>query len=166
MKSSSATILQETPPLTRGRRSTSAKSLKEHRKHPRLRGEDMPSPSAPTVIVETPPLTRGRPERCTRSSTPSRKHPRLRGEDSEIRLSFNHPLETPPLTRGRPCNQWNRQANPGNTPAYAGKTRIGSTLTPGPRKHPRLRGEDRGLGGARRRASETPPLTRGRPKAP
>ena len=31
-----------------------------------------------------------------------------------------------------------------------------------PGKHPRLRGEDRGLSSARRAPSETPPLTRGR----
>ena len=114
-------LLVETPPLTRGRPSQAAtsdcrarntpayagktyrraKEMYQHRKHPRLRGEDSSDLRRNFVVTETPPLTRGRPAwvaeaKPTKGNTPAyagktchdtphdaeaRKHPRLRGED-------------------------------------------------------------------------------------
>ena len=72
--------LQETPPLTRGRRGWS----------PRRRGEPRNTPAYA-----------GKTGNADFDLCGQGKHPRLRGEDwkpSRIRI---RPLETPPLTRGR-----------------------------------------------------------------
>ena len=72
--------------------------------------------------------------------------------------------ETPPLTRGRrrrgrlPADRFR------NTPAYAGKTGGLFPFLRGPRKHPRLRGEDASWDTDKDERTETPPLTRGRRK--
>ena len=50
-----------------------------------------------------------------------------------------------------------------NTPAYAGKTLSKGVNRLPLAKHPRLRGEDPAEAACRRPATETPPLTRGRP---
>ena len=154
-------------------------------KHPRLRGEDELRAPVGGLALETPPLTRGRlfygvhdgfgtgntPAYAgkTREAVPDRppfsKHPRLRGEDGHC-LNFKViVVETPPLTRGRPDIDSGLIHSVGNTPAYAGKT--GRPLTPAtrPRKHPRLRGEDKSWNHHHCRRSETPPLTRGRQQA-
>ena len=111
----------ETPPLTRGRRTqrdgtavpvgntpayagkttTGTSFVFFIRKHPRLRGEDLPGPGTETAPAETPPLTRGR----------------LLQEGI-----MSGGWETPPLTRGRLGVGCARDVRPGNTPAYAGKT--------------------------------------------
>ena len=114
------------------------------KKHPRLRGEDGPCLPPSSERRETPPLTRGRQTRSPRrrrssGNTPAyagktkrasralfkvEKHPRLRGEDSLQPFTAHLPVETPPLTRGRRnCRQEGRPRF-GNTPAYAGKTRV------------------------------------------
>ena len=93
--------LQETPPLTRGRRQ-GGESLREAL-------GNTPAYAGKTGRGVTLPLQAG-------------KHPRLRGEDSVPRRVSEAGPETPPLTRGRlPCNGY-RLGHHGNTPAYAGKT--------------------------------------------
>ena len=73
-------------------------------------------------------------------------------------------METPPLTRGRPLDNGITGDNAGNTPAYAGKTARQRNHGRQRRKHPRLRGEDSSSAPLVGNATETPPLTRGRPK--
>ena len=152
------------------------------RKHPRLRGEDTGPTNFSSTALETPPLTRGRLvsngfDHEEVRNTPAyagktilrfwrkgsaRKHPRLRGEDAvSVALAFVVG-ETPPLTRGRPCDRSQAVRDERNTPAYAGKTFRPVNWAIGRRKHPRLRGEDRGCRDCGGTAEETPPLTRGR----
>ena len=95
----------------------------------------------------------------------AQKHPRLRGEDPRMPPRRPFPLETPPLTRGRLRDYFWQIPPNRNTPAYAGKTgkirrRSGEWW-----KHPRLRGEDPWSTTTIGSSSETPPLTRGRPKS-
>ena len=165
------------------------KTTKTHRrgkriwKHPRLRGEDVAICFLTSSVGETPPLTRGRqqPKWTTPSGfgntpayagktfphdvrpQPPQKHPRLRGEDYRYFPNQITGKETPPLTRGRPSARPLARLYPRNTPAYAGKTRSGSIYRILTRKHPRLRGEDKGRVAHGTGRAETPPLTRGRP---
>ena len=112
------------------------------KKHPRLRGEDLPLRRGPESRPETPPLTRGRltssegnlvvagntPAYAGKTGAaivrvgPLEKHPRLRGEDQDSPRQNEREGETPPLTRGRQ--------------SFAPKERDDFE------KHPRLRGED------------------------
>ena len=112
-------------------------------KHPRLRGEDR--------------------NRRYRKKKQCWKHPRLRGEDGTSKEDTCLSSETPPLTRGRPPAHDLHDEPLGNTPAYAGKTRSMSHSSLKCWKHPRLRGEDPFQRCKQVTASETPPLTRGRP---
>ena len=152
------------------------------RKHPRLRGEDSKSAYSDASMRETPPLARGRLRSVYRLSpclgnTPAcagkttgglqaeiraQKHPRLRGEDETQKARRRVDLETPPLARGRLLLEINRGERKGNTPACAGKTSRGFPLGFFCRKHPRLRGEDIDAKTGKDRATETPPLARGR----
>ena len=155
-------LLEETPPLARGRLPTSTSPSGRSEKHPRLRGED------PRVSVfcasssETPPLARGRlvgrhPKSIGLRNTPAcagktdesaahdraiEKHPRLRGEDLPCGVTSVVSEETPPLARGRLKCARPMPVYAGNTPACAGKTRCLRCRTVPLRKHPRLRGED------------------------
>ena len=163
----------ETPPLTRGRRNcglgrehgignTPAYAGKtgrredgrhDHGKHPRLRGEDLYSPSGVSPILETPPLTRGRrlserhrqlaagntpayagkTSRSVSGITRPKKHPRLRGEDSPLRWRSKGSTETPPLTRGRLAENSTIYVLPSETPPLTrGRqrvSRIGNALS-------------------------------------
>ena len=136
--------LQETPPLTRGRQSTrirSAQALgntpayagktstptaftRKTRKHPRLRGEDRSRKTAVACRWGNTPAYAGKTQSIARITFSSGKHPRLRGEDLACFLSSFAIQETPPLTRGRLELRLRRYRAAGNTPAYAGKTRI------------------------------------------
>ena len=92
------------------------------------------------------------------------KHPRLRGEDGFAPVALSYITETPPLTRGRLRESFDALPSQRNTPAYAGKTFTQCLALAKLWKHPRLRGEDEVHKTARPRLSETPPLTRGRPR--
>ena len=153
---------EETPPLTRGRRFLL------------FFGEGVKG-NTPAYAGKTP--------RITIKVGSLRKHPRLRGEDAEDHYQGRKPEETPPLTRGR-HGLLELMSDPvRNTPAYAGKTPLKALSALFGQKHPRLRGEDRGLvveaeprigntpayagktlkaAKAFEKLSETPPLTQGR----
>ena len=134
----------ETPPLTRGRRSSRTAKGGFRRNTPAYAGKTSGAKSTRKEFAETPPLTRGRLRHSGGGAPFSQKHPRLRGEDLSGRERKRKVLETPPLTRGRPPFRALGYVLLGNTPAYAGKTSpsILGALNRG--KHPRLRGEDRG----------------------
>ena len=112
---------EETPPLTRGRRSAET--------------------SVSPVSGNTPAYA-GKTLGFLRRAPLVGKHPRLRGEDLNGAVFVKRLQETPPLTRGRLIVPAGRYGVIGNTPAYAGKTssRRSSSFVSG--KHPRLRGED------------------------
>ena len=134
-------VIEETPPLTRGRLRLVGRASRRARNTPAYAGK--------TVMEGVFP-----PDRT--------QHPRLRGEDIPVPGDVPTIGETPPLTRGRPREISSVVQNVRNTPAYAGKT---SPWDRAPRvcpKHPRLRGEDSPFEKGTESIKETPPLTRGR----
>ena len=176
---------RETPPLTRGRRS-SVRTLGPRRgntpayagktrpgpdyvwdpsKHPRLRGEDHGDGRESIESLGNTPAYAGKTIVSPLSSPVHQKHPRLRGEDLFGRGFVKLDEETPPLTRGRLHVQGIRRKAPRNTPAYAGKTQGSTNRDEELRKHPRLRGEDDVAVKFATGLRETPPLTRGRQSA-
>ena len=131
----------ETPPLTRGR-------LVQNRQ--------------PRARIGNTPAYAGKTGTTTSAGSHTQKHPRLRGEDGTGTTGpFTFP-ETPPLTRGRPSIVKAFGPGVGNTPAYAGKTRLDPTARSACPKHPHLRGEDDPYESCAGSHPETPPLTRGR----
>ena len=112
-------------------------------KHPRIRGENRSCFAVVTADPETSPHTRGEPSasagpRCKARNIPayagrtikgagiinvSRKHPRIRGENAQRCVSPLQPLESAPHTRGEPPPLAPAPPNPGNIPAYAGRTK-------------------------------------------
>ena len=156
--------------------------MKEKRKHPHARGEDILSVSLVRYEKETPPRTWGRPGDVipkinTYRNTPTHvgktrlrghkprhtgKHPHARGEDTKFIAKFHDKEETPPRTWGRPLSAHKAGTAYGNTPTHVGKTHP-LAYPCGPReKHPHARGEDRGIHKVFAVFIETPPRTWGR----
>ena len=165
------TITRETPvvfcgssPLTRGKRGTQMNPLTPIRlipahagktsnaafggagcsAHPRSRGENRSTMSAPRGIVGSSPLTRGKQSRRLRArrrrrlipahagktttgisrSNEDTAHPRSRGENGGVLLEGCQDSGSSPLTRGKPKNQNSSQFLSRLIPAHAGKTLI------------------------------------------
>ena len=153
-------------------------------KHPRVCGEDLPSPCSTDAEVETPPRMRGRPhvdtaDRVDPGNTPAyagktehhgyagvswQKHPRVCGEDLRALNLCLHLPETPPRMRGRLSPPPLAALILRNTPAYAGKTDAGEVWDGLVKKHPRVCGEDASDKKENGPQSETPPRMRGRPE--
>ena len=76
------------------------------------------------------------------SGGPSGKHPRVCGEDSSCKVAEEADQETPPRMRGRLSEDEVMCELEGNTPAYAGKTKLLHPCRDLGRKHPRVCGED------------------------
>ena len=135
----------------------------------------------PYNLGDSPPLSRGAPlitrrhtkgERLTpalagSTSRPSRPavtsgtHPRSRGEHISSRDRVASSSDSPPLSRGahRDVVQAGRDA--GLTPALAGSTSADCSRSPGPRTHPRSRGEHTHPAARTMRSMDSPPLSRG-----
>ena len=183
-EASAASVLSETPPLTRGRpryvdrllnvdgntpayagKTVSRRSRSRRGwKHPRLRGEDSGRKRRPHAIRETPPLTRGRPQPLPHAPERVGNTPAYAGKTWRVPSRACSRRKHPRL-RGEDCTSgsfW--MAAVGNTPAYAGKTVCHACGHDAHAKHPRLRGEDSAVISIRRKIVETPPLTRGRRK--
>ena len=112
--------------------------------HPRMRGEDCPSSSVASVDFGSPPHARGRlfrrfpdfvDERITpacagktshasSAGTTSRDHPRMRGEDFVADTGQDFQQGSPPHARGTQIAGDVVGADPGITPACAGKTHV------------------------------------------
>ncbi len=149
-------------PACAGKTSPPSPAVDSKRKHSRVRGEDIFTMAFFTSFPETPPRARGRhrsdaegsaepgntPACAGKTSPPSpavdskRKHSRVRGEDIFTMAFFTSFPETPPRARGRHRSDAEGSAEPGNTPACAGKTVAMRKLKSHLRKHPRVRGED------------------------
>ena len=152
-------------------------------KHPRRGGEDITVVIEMPAKTETPPPRRGRPawrinKRVFDGNTPAeagktsrpaseagglRKHPRRGGEDTDSTNPIRAAMETPPPRRGRLKTCSYAAPNHGNTPAEAGKTKLGFFSKDAFEKHPRRGGEDRTNPSMEGRQRETPPPRRGRP---
>ena len=89
-------------------------------------------------------------------------HPRLRGEKQSHAQNTSAFSGSPPLTRGKVCRRDAGAADPGITPAYAGKRCICLSCHRRERDHPRLRGEKQQVFYPDAPAYGSPPLTRGK----
>ena len=152
----------ETPPLTRGRLERRLSMYCALETPPLTRGRQLFF-RHPCASLRNTPAYAGKTRRLPSLRSHLWKHPRLRGEDGLKAFCKRNLVETPPLTRGRPFCLSPVAAQERNTPAYAGKTETGYCLPEQCEKHPRLRGEDKGVETCPKRTRETPPLTRGRP---
>ena len=149
--------------------------------HPRLRGEQQDNAKNKVGEMGSPPLARGTvgdghgvsrgrgiTPACAGNRIPSprpergaKDHPRLRGEQEAWTRPTGLVLGSPPLARGTADGNFKIQGLIGITPACAGnslRTIIGNTQM---RDHPRLRGEQRMLGGRDPQQMGSPPLARG-----
>ena len=129
--------------------------------YPRWRGEHRSSLPADSGLSGLPPLARGAqpadgahqlgpgPTPAGAGSTaaaaahcaPSRAYPRWRGEHANSKLKDEVLPGLPPLARGALSVRRGPQQGHRPTPAGAGSTRSGRTLTAGRRAYPRWRGE-------------------------
>ena len=150
-------------------------------KHPRIRGENDIRQPLTQVISETSPHTRGehrfgsdvskasrnipayagRTCWIPKSEEESRNHPRIRGENSLHVGWVCSAAETSPHTRGERLASMHHALAFGNISAYAGRTHKGFDERGRCRKHPRIRGENKGCSNASRLRAETSPHTRG-----
>ena len=110
--------------------------------HPRMRGEDMPSPFASPAAGGSPPHARGRLKSAnttkkerritpacagktcplTRNSISGQDHPRMRGEDGNLGVRRALLRGSPPHARGRRGGGCRARSIRRITPACAGKT--------------------------------------------
>ena len=156
------------------------------KKHPHVRGEDLPGMRRADTLRETPPRAwgrrtvfllvaslRGNTPTCVGKTScsgalasPFRKHPHVRGEDAITQEHRYEPLETPPRAWGRHAAHVGSFPIKRNTPTCVGKTALPAHPLPRPRKHPHVRGEDFDEDAADIPAEETPPRAWGRPGMP
>ena len=150
--------------------------------HPRMRGEDLPSPIQTALGLGSPPHARGRPRLKLRSVsstgiTPacagktrrlcapwrrSPDHPRMRGEDWILFYSVAEVVGSPPHARGRLQPFFCLARRLRITPACAGKTACHSPGFSPCADHPRMRGEDASKTLLPRGSPGSPPHARGR----
>ena len=90
--------------------------------HPRMRGEDHTSLSAPSSQTWITPACAGKTSLCAARHARLSDHPRMRGEDFHFTRFFSE--------------------NPRITPACAGKTSPNTAVRVIASDHPRMRGED------------------------
>ena len=151
--------------------------------HPRSRGENLQALDADERRWGSSPLTRGKPRGTSPTYPPhrlipahagktmslvyqswvSRAHPRSRGENLDVADGALIAAGSSPLTRGKPNDGEVRAFGTGLIPAHAGKTVGIATESLVPTAHPRSRGENIPRWCARRPASGSSPLTRGKP---
>ena len=116
--------------------------LSRARDHPRIRGEHAVSPSDSATLAGSSPHTRGAPSvsarfcsisriipayagstrRTPRRPLCTRDHPRIRGEHALLPLLGSATPGSSPHTRGAPVLRYQKAADSGIIPAYAGST--------------------------------------------
>ena len=150
--------------------------------HPRSRGENRSTMSAPRGMVGSSPLTRGKRSAALWSvvapglipahagkthpqGTQLRRagaHPRSRGENSKRPAQTSRPAGSSPLTRGKPAPHRATREIHGLIPAHAGKTPCSTRALTRATAHPRSRGEN--VGGDPQELPDlgSSPLTRGK----
>ena len=152
------------------------------KKHPHVRGEDQGYVEPVNGGIETPPRAWGRQAVRDRlaplgRNTPTcvgktrlsqglssgmEKHPHVRGEDLNTTRNVSRWKETPPRAWGRQEFIKEDEMSNRNTPTCVGKTGTWHQKTRKGRKHPHVRGEDRGAGNYNLTILETPPRAWGR----
>ena len=175
------TLQRRITPAYAGRR---RRRLRDHLRctdHPRVRGEERVVNAGSLPVCGSPPRTRGggphrRPHLRERGITPAyagrrrrgrwgagsvADHPRVRGEESADARRYPLGVGSPPRTRGGGPRGEKLPLGGRITPAYAGRSRPRSAMSPPARDHPRVRGEEQpGLAGQAFYAG-SPPRTRG-----
>ena len=146
-----------------------------------MRGEQVANTIAIVIELGSPPLARGTGRRTKRKPTEGGitpacagnscqalphcirgwDHPRLRGEQATTPPEMIGTSGSPPLARGTVLVLSQTYTHSGITPACAGNRRHGLVPLSPCRDHPRLRGEQRMLGGRDPRQMGSPPLARG-----
>ena len=147
-----------------------------------MRGEDPPSSYFKYGRGGSPPHARGRRNQryaqgqyrritpaCAGKTFPSsrprpsaRDHPRMRGEDPRVSGVARCLVGSPPHARGRRTRRRSLLRERGITPACAGKTSAMDRESMKVADHPRMRGEDLGVGDERDELAGSPPHARGR----
>ena len=133
----------ETPPHAWGR-------------HQILKAWNLPCRNTPTCVGKTKAAAGDKPA--------AEKHPHMRGEDPLSAEQPDNEVETPPHAWGRLFYGRRYVMRSGNTPTCVGKTLTAPILYPLHRKHPHMRGEDRGKVVTASSSKETPPHAWGRLK--
>ena len=150
--------------------------------HPRRCGENISTASHAVGFPGSPPQVRGKPISDTPSSriwgiTPAgagkthiRKkcawkvwdHPRRCGENPDIVLTDSFAKGSPPQVRGKPAQRDSLGSCARITPAGAGKTVSGNTMSDIFTHHPRRCGENQTVTAASATAVASPPQVRGK----
>ena len=129
-----------------------------------MRGEDSPLFVRPSDALGSPPHARGRLLGDAKDIKVHPDHPRMRGEDFGVARGRSIWPGSPPHARGRHLRFGDAPANPGITPACAGKTHVAERVGDPGRDHPRMRGEDFREHASPRLGRGSPPHARGRPR--
>ena len=149
-------------PACAGKTLRSGDQIYGRRDHPRMRGEDRLTFPASPAGRGSPPHARGRRHGDVALLAPEGDHPRMRGEDCTDVRTLPPACGSPPHARGRQVRRCFRPDASRLTPACAGKT-LGGCAGGLPRwDHPRMRGEDTRLLGAKVTQRGSPPHARGR----
>ena len=114
------------------------------------------------ILTGTSPRARGKPPPTHKSTQNPQEHPRVRGENvSSISLSSLSP-GTSPRARGKHQSWSLENLFSRNIPACAGKTFISLVLQAHLEEHPRVRGENWGVGWVANAFPGTFPRARGK----
>ena len=111
--------------------------------HPRVRGDVFYSPPPGPSPWGSPPRARGRRPLLPLQMGCTRAHPRVRGDVTWCLLQRVGVWGSPPRARGRPTCPFVNVSGGGLTPACAGTSPRRRGSSPGPRAHPRVRGDVR-----------------------
>ena len=128
---------------------------------PRMRGK------APRVLADRAsdgitPAYAGKRGRCPRPAGRRWDHPRVCGEKIRARLHPRFLVGSPPRMRGKERKRCCTATGTGITPAYAGKSRLHTSVLPWRRDHPRICGEKERWQGIWNSGVGSPPRMRGK----
>ena len=129
--------------------------------HPRVRGEHGGGGVAWSMTRGSSPRARGAPAVQGHRAQERADHPRVRGEHDAIDGKTITGAGSSPRARGARRPLLLRQLPNGIIPACAGSTRAPSSVCPGRRDHPRVRGEHLYLGGGADVTPGSSPRARG-----
>ncbi len=144
-------------PCTGGKNS----AVRTRPSHPRPGGEDASSSSRVTASCETPPRRRGGRRATGVTATNTGSPPHRRGGQTLGMLAIAGMRDTPRVGRGGLQSGKRITLDERNTPASAGRTRVGRPGAAGEPEHPRVGGEDGRVVGVEPAVGGTPPRRRG-----
>ena len=108
------------------------------------------------------PAHAGKRGRCPRPAGRRWDHPRVCGEKIRARLHPRFLVGSPPRMRGKERKRCCTATGTGITPAYAGKSRLHTSVLPWRRDHPRICGEKERWQGIWNSGVGSPPRMRGK----